>query len=184
MTKLEKMMPNAKCAAILAFLHKITIFLVGSLVQYTAAIINRAMKKGREAGAKYKSGNIFILARHPPEVTTTSNDYAMYDQSQTHETVHFEDLLHKHVGAPEFLRKYYVALKNTTLIQHGYLFMQRVTGEAETYELDKTEEILFQDVNMDNRNKIEDLDDDVQKVISDFIKKKKKENEDNKAFKI
>ncbi|CAG8658385.1 23730_t:CDS:2 [Cetraspora pellucida] len=117
------MMVNAKCAAMLASLHKITVFLVGALVQYIVAQVSNFINSRKEIDKEWDDNRL-----------TTSNDYAMYVQSQTHETVHFEDLLHRHVNAPEFLRKYYVYLKNTTLTQHGCLSTQRVTGGAETYD--------------------------------------------------
>ncbi|CAG8642929.1 1638_t:CDS:2 [Cetraspora pellucida] len=58
---------------------------------------------------------------------------------------------------------------------------KNIKGREDTIGLGETEEIPPQDADMDNRNEIEDLDDNVQEIISEFIKKKKKENKDDKV---
>ncbi|CAG8521287.1 4344_t:CDS:2, partial [Racocetra persica] len=72
-----------------------------------------------------------------------ANDYTKFDQSQNHEFLNFEDLLHAHFNIPDVLRRYYMWLKMNTETQHGNLEVMRITGGTETYDYNSFGNIAF-----------------------------------------
>ncbi|CAG8604732.1 5612_t:CDS:2, partial [Cetraspora pellucida] len=80
-----------------------------------------------------------------------------------------------------------VSLLNPNILEDAYARTKKkknIKERENTIRLDETEKILFQNTDMDNRNEIENLVNNIQEVISDFVKEKKNENKNDKDSKF
>ncbi|CAG8810282.1 10936_t:CDS:1, partial [Racocetra fulgida] len=150
---------NAKAGQTLASLHEFAIYMIGPVVRMVSHYLHLELKKMREhldndsplPGDRY----LFILGTNDPnqmeafvqsywqDTNCLANDYTKYDQSQNHEFLHFEDLLHQHLRIPNVLRDMYVWLKTNTQTFLKNLSVMRITGGAETYNYNTIENIAY-----------------------------------------
>ncbi|CAG8759502.1 10112_t:CDS:2, partial [Racocetra fulgida] len=116
--KLEKMWSNAKAGQTLASLHEFAIYMIGPVVRMVSHYLHTELKEmeGRLDDSNPLPGDryLFILGTNDPnkmekfvqshwkDTECLANDYTKYDQSQNHEFLHFEDLLHHHLGAETY----------------------------------------------------------------------------------